>query len=149
MLKSGINLDRYALRRFNGHPSHSYVDVFYKDVTINNTKEKRIFTRSFTRDFSIVSKNVIITTNNPLISKEIINKHGCYKERQWITVPKHLSEVLMMDMVVLMNTYCNLQNKHQYWDVYYFVPPPTPSSVFRAHMQGSDSDDEEDLSSRP
>lgn len=144
-----MQFDRFLLRRYSGHPVMSYVDMFYR-VPKNGSYQKQVLSQAFTRDFSIVSKNVIVTSNNPLITKELCKTYMCKREKQWITVPKHLSEVMMMDMVVLMNTYCDCKTKLQYWDIFYFVPAATPTSVFRQAIQHTgDGDDEEDLSLKP
>lgn len=150
-----MQFDRFLLRKYKGHPTFSYVDMFYKvppkAANPPPLQQKQIFTQSFTRDYSIVSSNVLVTSNNPLITKEICKMYRCRPEMQWITVPKHLSEVMMLDMVVLMNTYCDCKTRQQYWDVYYYVPTAIPLSTFRHTLQcahGSD-DDEEDLSMKP
>jgi hypothetical protein len=63
----------------------------------------------------MLGKNVIIASNNPLITKEIEDTFNCTAETQWLTVAKHISETISMDLVVLMNTYCNTKNKNQYF----------------------------------
>lgn len=141
-----MNFDRFTCRPYKNHPSYSIVDMFYKVKDGN----KFIFTQQFKRDYSIVPKNIIITTNNDLISKEICKEYNCIKDPQWITVPKHLSEVMRMDMVLLMNTYCNIINKEQYWDLYYYSPRGYSYVDFRTDIQYTENnDDDEDYSLRP
>lgn len=147
-----MNFDRFLVRRFNGHPTYSCVDMFYRVTppTTTTPQQKHVFTKSFARDFTAVSSNMLITSANPLITKEICKQYKCKHEVEWITVPKHLSEVLMMDMVVLMNTYCDVSSKQQIWDLYYYVPSAIPLDSFRQILQlGDIVDDEEDLSLKP
>ena len=152
-----MNFDRYLVRKLDGHPVYSYVDMFYKKsksntIQLNRQKQnkKQLFTHSFKKDFNMISKNLLITSNNPLISKAISKEYDCDTETQWITVPKHISEILMVDMVVLMNTYCDLISREQYWDLYYICPPSIPLSTFRQFVQLGDGDEEEeDMSLKP
>ena len=133
-----MNFDRFMLRKYIGHPSDSYVNMFYKVSHKGNpqtsqtsqTLQKQVFAQSFKRDFSAVSNNMLITSNNELISKAICSH---------------------FDMVVLMNTYCDLQSKLQYWDVYYCVPTAIPISTFRHVLQCSEhgGEEDEDMSMKP
>lgn len=146
-----MQFDRFLIRRYSGHPTSSYVDMFYKaSHKKRDGFRKTIFTQSFAKDFGLVSSNVLVTSSNHLITKAICNKFKCKRETQWITVPKHLSEVMMIDMVVLMNTYCDLRSKKQVWDIYYSVPSATPLGTFKQILQLDDSfDDDEDISMKP
>lgn len=113
-----MNFDKFTYRPYRGHPLYSYVSIFYKVKDGN----KLILTKHFANDFNIIPKNVIIASSNDLIIKEICYNFACINDSQWITVSKHISDVLRMDMVLLMNTYCNIINKKQYWDLYYYTP---------------------------
>jgi hypothetical protein len=55
-----------------------------------------------------------------------------------------------MDMVLLLNTYCNLKNKQQYWEIYYYTHGPMDTTTFRQMLQAEEGDDDdEDLSHLP
>ena len=143
-----MNFDRFHCRKFKGHPKFSYVDIYYHKTPVK-APPKHLFTTNFKRDFTMLGKNVIIASNNPLITKEIEDTFNCTAETQWLTVAKHISETISMDLVVLMNTYCNTKNKNQYFEVYYYTPQPMPVSIFRSDLQHDSDDDEEDLSLKP
>jgi hypothetical protein len=137
-----MQFDKFNYKGYKAHPSHSYVDLFYA----SRVKTKNILSVNFHVN---QTKNTIITSNNPMISKEIRNKFNCRQERQWITVAKHISDTIGMDMVVLLNTYCDVNTKNQCFDVYYYTPLGMPLSTFRTTLQYSPGDDEEDLSLKP
>lgn len=141
-----LRFDRFMCRRYTGHPLHSKVDVFYKDFEGN----KVILTKSFKKDFGNVSSNVLLSSNNHLISYAISKAFNCKSENTWITIPKHLGNVLHMDFVVLMNTYCDVRSRDQIWDLCYYTSSVIPEAIFRLSLQhpGSSSDDD-DLSDRP
>lgn len=147
-----IRFDHFHSRKFEGHPQYSYVEIFTRH-TPNNTKQ--VFTRpsSITTD-KTNTKNVIICTNNPVISKVIAPHFQCDTERHWFSVPKHMCELLQMDLILLMNTYCDIASKDQHWDVHYFIQQPIPEILFRsrlllAYNNNKDGDDDIDMSHLP
>lgn len=109
-----LKFDRYFTRKMQGHPIYSPVTLFYKMAP-----SKQLFTQYFNNDFNTVHKNVILASANPTITHSISQYYDCIPEEQWITIPKHLSEVLRMDLVVLMNTYCDIRTEEQHWEVAY------------------------------
>jgi hypothetical protein len=119
-----MQFDKFNYKGYKAHPSHSYVDLFYA----SRVKTKNILSVNFHVN---QTKNTIITSNNPMISKEIRNKFNCRQERQWITVAKHISDTIGMDMVVLLNTYCDVNTKNQCFDVYYYTPIATQTPTSR------------------
>ena len=134
-----IKFDKYFCHKYNHHPKYSYIDMFVK----NHENKKCIFTSNFPS----TNKNIIITSNNNNITKSILDEFGCEKEVQWITVAKHISECINMDLVVLLNTYCDVKKKQQIFDVYYYTPSSVPVNVFRSSLQmleRQDSGDEDD-----
>lgn len=131
MVPCGIRFDRFYCRRFEGHPTYAHVDMFYK----SSHDQKHVLTQSFKRDFHQVPKNVVLISNNPTISAAIAHHYGCTTEVQWLTVPKHVAEVLRMDMAILMNTYCDLKSREQCWDIHYHTPVGLPTSFFAMDLR--------------
>ncbi len=136
-----MNFDKFNYKRYTGHPTYSYVDVFYAPST-----PKHILSVNFHKNHT---KNTIITSNNPLITREIKKNFKCKQETQWITVAKHISDTVSMDMVVLLTTYCDISSRSQCFDVYYYTPPGMPISTFRIALEYGPEDDEEDHSLKP
>lgn len=147
-IKSNIHFDRFNCRKYTVHPKYSNVDLYYLKA---KSPDKHIFTARFERDFTPMGKNVIIASNNPLITKAIVDTYECNSEVQWMTVAKHISDTLYMDLVILTNTYCDTKNKHQYFDVYYYTPSSIPLNTFRSDIQLTEvnDDEEEDMSMKP
>lgn len=137
-----MQFDKFNYKSYSGHPTHSYVDLFYAP----KVKSKQLLSVNFHVNHT---KNTIISSNNPMISREIRSKFNCRQERQWITVAKHISDTIGMDMVVLLNTYCDVSTKNQCFDVYYYTPQGMPLPTFRTSLQYTPDDDEEDLSLKP
>lgn len=127
-----LRFDRFMCRRYQGHPSYSRVDMFYKR---EGGGEKVIYTQSFKRDFSTVPANVLVTSANPNITKNIAEELGCLVEDTWLTVPKHISGVMRIDMVLLMNCYCDMRSRECIWELQYYTPNAMPASVFRQDLQ--------------
>jgi hypothetical protein len=140
-----MNFDRFNYQRYTGHPTYSYVDVFYAPKS-QYAIPKRMLSVNFHKNHT---KNIIITSNNPMISREIKQKFKCRQETQWITVAKHISDTMGMDMVVILNTYCDIKSKSQCFDVYYYTPLCIPLDTFRTLIEYTPKDDEEDHSLKP
>lgn len=117
-----LKFDRYFTRKLIGCTN---VHVFYKHMP-----EKRLLTEHFKNDFNVVHKNVILASCNETVSKAICETYDVQDEEQWLTVPRHLSDVLHMDLVVLMNTYSDVRTQEQCWEVAYF--PTSPSTCCAA-----------------
>ena len=81
-----------------------------------------------------LEKNVILACNNSTISPHVAEHFNCNRETQWMTVAKHKSEVLQMDMVVLLNSFCSINTQEQVWELYYFCPPAMSVSYARTLM---------------
>ena len=142
-----LNFDRFHCRKLKLHPKYAHVDLYYLK---NKNPEKHILSVRFERDFTPTGKNVIIASNNPLITKEILSMYEASYEVQWMTVAKHISDTLSMDLVILTNTYCDTRNKHQYFDVHYYTPSPKPLNTFRSDIQLTEQDNtDEDMSEEP
>ena len=137
-----MQFDKFIYKSYSGHPTYSYIDLFYS----RNVIPKQLLSVNFHKNHT---KNIIITSNNPMISREIKKNFKCRRETQWITVGKHISDIMSMDMVVLLNTYCDLRTKDECFDVYYYTPPVMPLNTFRSSIEYKPGDDEEDHSLKP
>lgn len=138
-----IKFDKYFCHKYNHHPKYSYINMF----VINQNNKKCLLTSNFQSGH----KNIIITSNNINITKSIVDEFGCDKEVQWITVAKHISESINMDLVVLLNTYCDINKKQQIFDLYYYTPSSVSVNEFRSSLQMFESEgyDDDDLSMLP
>jgi hypothetical protein len=117
-----MKFDRYYVRKLNHHPLTSSVDMYV------NTKH-HVCTHHFNSE-----RNVIFVCNNPTISPHLAHHFDCKVETHWMSVAKHKSEVLQMDMVVLQNSFCSLKTKDQVWELHYFCPPALAVSYVRSSL---------------
>jgi len=60
-----------------------------------------------------------------------------------MSVAKHKSELLQMDMVVLQNSFCSVRTKEQIWELHYFCPPAISVTNARSSLLYDEMDDEE------
>jgi hypothetical protein len=143
-----MHFDRFYCRKATCHPQYSYVDIFYKAPAF---PAKTIMTYPYKSDATAAPKNVIIASTNSLITKYIFeHEKSCITERQWILVPRAISEAMRMDLVVLKNTFCDLATKDQCWEINYYIPSDMPAYIFRSSLQLSEHrDEDEDLSHLP
>lgn len=142
-----LNFDRFNCKKLNLHPKYAHVDLYYLK---NKNKEKHILSVRFEKDFTPTGKNIIIASSNSLITKEVLKTYDTFSEVQWMTVAKHISDTLSMDLVILTNTYCDTRNKHQYFDVHYYTSTPKALNTFRSDIQLTElREQEEDMSDEP
>lgn len=154
-----LRFDQFHSRRFDAHPQYSYVDIFTRKVNVNTVQKNKNYKQILTQPFSTTidksnTKNVILCTNNHVISKELADYYACDIESHWLSIPKHMCELLHMDLIILLNTYCDITSKNQHWEVHYFVNQHVPEIVFRSRLLLSDrtsgtEDDDTDLSHLP
>jgi len=110
--------------------SKCFILDFTRCMYVANKPSRPILTHFFKSQ----PQNMIIACDNPTISPHIATHFECELESHWLTVAKHQSEILRMDLVVLMNTYCSVKSQEQVWDLYYFCPPSTSPSTVRSSM---------------
>ena len=129
MLAQKIHLTKNYHKVCPGHPAYKTIIMFY-NATYKNTKyEKHYLTIPYSN-----TNNVLITCDNTTITEAISLVYRTNLEFQPLTVAKHLSEVLQMDMVVLLNTYCELATKEQAWDLHYYKCPGIPTQIARSML---------------
>lgn len=127
-----LRFDRFMCRRYEGHPTTGVVDMFWKRGVGG---DKYIYTQSFKRDFTLFPANMVVVSANPTITKGIVAGAECISEDCWLTVPKHIAGVMRIDMVILLNTYCDMKTRDQIWDLQYYTPPVVPVVEFRKDLQ--------------
>lgn len=129
-----MKFDRYYVRKFPSHPVHSSIDLYF------HPQSKTLLTHNFATSLP----NKIIACNNATISSHLAEHFECTSESHWTTVAKHKSEILRMDMVVLMNTYCSVASRDQVWDLYYFCPPTVSPTAVRTMLLYEEQEEDKD-----
>lgn len=113
-----------------GHPVHMPVHMFVR----TQKKLKHYLTMPYHQSKSD-KYNVLVTSSNSCISHHIMKKTRTKLESSPITVAKHLGEVMQLDVVVLINTYCDIKTKQQAWDLYYYKPTCPTVAFTRLNLQ--------------
>ena len=109
-----------------GHPTFKTINMFYKLDIKKDDYHKRYLSLPYSN-----THNVLVTSDNKTITSALCHIYNVHTEFQPITVAKHLGEVMQMDVVVLLNTYCELSTKKQAWDLHYYKCPGTSTQIAR------------------
>ena len=104
-----LTLKKYCIKPCPGH--RMYVPVYFF------TKDSGYLTCPFRSNY-----NVFVTTNNDLIANEIKTIYNCQSHKHPFLIPRSISEFLSLDLVLIMNTYCDLKTREQEYDLYYVIP---------------------------
>lgn len=89
-------------------------------VTFFSNKKLQYFT------LPIDYKNVLITTNNPIITEFIINNHPhIIPHHHPLLVPTAIADHLHIDLVVLLNVYCDNELTNINWDLFFILASHT------------------------
>jgi hypothetical protein len=126
MLAQKVHLTKNYHKVCPGHPTFKTINMFYKASYINCNYQKHYLTLPYAN-----AQNVLITCDNATITEAISQMYDINLEFQPLTVAKHLGEVMQMDVVVLLNTYCELASKEQAWDLHYYKCPGIPTQIAR------------------
>lgn len=93
---------------------------------------------------SMYDKNsrVLVTTNNDLLADYISKETKSDVQVVPLLVPRALSDSLGIDLVVLMNMYCDRINKQNIYDLYYIVPskqsiPSVRTNLIEQELNGN------------
>lgn len=120
-----------------GHPVFMPVHMFVRTAP---GKPKEVMTAPyFHPNLSSEPFNVLLTCNNTTISQYIKDSANVALEEQPLTVAKHMGEVMQIDVVVILNTYCEIPSKQQAWDMVYHKSPSTPPTIGRSSLQHDDA----------
>lgn len=131
---SAIHLNNNYHRVCPGHPVSMPVHTFFR---ASKKTGKQYLTVPYSHPaLQLEPYNVLVASCNSTISKALkAGLKGVRIEHQPLTIAKHLGEVLQVDVVVVMNTYCDLASKEQAWDVYYHKSASTPLYYIRMNLQ--------------
>lgn len=120
-----ISLDKSYNRIIPGHRMFMPVFIFKKNNTFLTIPYK--------------NENVFLSTNNYTISHNIQQFYKCEANEYPILVAKSLSENLNMDLIVALNTYCEINSREQSWDIYYSTSQKQPINIFRSLLLDSEN----------
>lgn len=117
-----ISLNKVHIRPCPGHTHYMPVFFFSKNnsyLTVPYNKQK----------------NVLITTNNENIVKELTTVDlNCHTHAFPVLVPRALSEEMGIDMVIVSNTYCEIDTREVVYELYYVVPAKLPVTIARSRL---------------
>ncbi len=115
-----------------GHPAFKTIHMFYRASLKKDEYQKHYLTLPYAQSKN--AYNVLVASDNTTITDALCHLYDINVEFQPLTVAKHLGEVMQMDVVVLLNTYCELKTKEQAWDLHYYKFPGTPTQVARSML---------------
>ena len=115
-----------------GHPAFKTINMFYKASLKNGEYQKHYLTLPYSQ--TKTAHNVLVASDNTTITDALCHIYDINVEFQPFTVAKHLGEVMQMDVVVLLNTYCELATMEQAWDLHYYTCPGTPTQIARSML---------------
>jgi hypothetical protein len=130
-------LSKVYYRPISGHPVFMNVNMFYRKVDPNRTKQ--YLTLPFQKARTDMM-HVLVTTTNEHVTKFLRDEYMCEVEQQPITVAKHLAEVTRIDLVNIQTFSCDRHTCEIEWELYYYVPPGVPIQTMRNMMQSGGGD---------
>lgn len=117
-----ISLSKAYIKPCPGHRHYMPVYIFLKKDTYLTVPYNN-------------QKNVLMTTNNENIVRKLVNADAeCRAHSFPALVPRALSEEMGIDMVVVLNTYCELDTREEVYDLYYIVPTTRPVTIARSRL---------------
>lgn len=120
-----ISLDKSYNRVIPGHKMFMPVFIFKKNNTFLTIPYQ--------------NNNVFLTTNNSTLSQNIQNIYKCEANEYPILVAKSLADNLNMDLIITLNTYCELNTKEQAWDINYYSSQKQPIHIYRSSLLDSEN----------
>jgi hypothetical protein len=78
--------------------------------------------------------NVLLTTNNDTIKLFIATQTNSKIENTQLYLSRAISEEMNIDLVVLLNWYCDIDTQENVFDIYYVAPAQKPITIFRSRL---------------
>lgn len=125
-----ISLNKCYIKQCPGHRYYMPVSIFRSPGTYSY----------YTVQYNNKS-NVLLTTNNDTISSFISEKTNSQKDHVQLYLPRAISEEMNIDLVVLLNWYCELDTKENAFDIYYVSPAQKPITIFRSRLMEQEMND--------
>lgn len=81
-----------------------------------------------------MDKNVLITTTNNNIAKMISIDNNCETIEQPLLVPRAIAEEMGIDIVIILNWYCDAKSRKNCQEIYYICAPIRSASIVRTRL---------------
>lgn len=125
-----ISLNKCYIKQCPGHRYYMPVSMFRKNDT-----------HSYLTVQYNSKNNVLLTTNNDTLSWYISDQTKSQIDEVQLYLSRAVSEEMNIDLVVLLNWYCELDSKENVFDIYYVSPPQKPITIFRSRLMELEMND--------